>query len=160
MGAEVLDVKTGGPRELLLHPETPLVHRGRRQMPVIGDPVLRHEVLQPAPIGAESEIVGVVGSEVHVVELPNGGLVVRKVKAVGLVGIVIDAEAEPHHGLIRGPVSYAKAGSEAFVIRIVETEARGTGPRRELPPSASDSTRARILRPSRGPSAVHTAGHS
>ena len=45
-------------------------------------------VLQPAPRGFWSDSVGVFGSEVQVVELPNGGLVVRKVKLVMKGGVV------------------------------------------------------------------------
>ncbi len=45
------------------------------------------EVLQPAPIGFWSERVGVVGREVQVVELPKGGLVVRKVKLFVWLGL-------------------------------------------------------------------------
>ena len=41
MGAQVLDIQAGGFGQLALHAETPLVHRRRRQMPVIRDPVLR-----------------------------------------------------------------------------------------------------------------------
>ena len=41
------------------------------------------DVLQLAPIGALREIVGVLGKEVHVVELPKGGLVVRNVNECG-----------------------------------------------------------------------------
>ena len=45
------------------------------------------DVLQPAPIGFGSDSVGVVGSEVQVVELPNGGLVVRNVKLFVWLGL-------------------------------------------------------------------------
>ena len=45
------------------------------------------DVLQPAPIGFESDSVGVVGSDVQVVELPNGGFVVRKVKLLVWFGL-------------------------------------------------------------------------
>ena len=62
-----------------------MVAGGRCQLSVIQ--FCDTEVLQPAPIGAESEIVGVLGSDVHVVELPNGGLVVRKVKLLVWLGL-------------------------------------------------------------------------
>jgi len=58
---------------------------GRYQLSVIQ--FCETAVLQPAPIGALREMVGVFGSDVQVVELPNGGLVVRKVKLLVWFGL-------------------------------------------------------------------------
>ena len=62
-----------------------MVAGGRCQLSVIQ--FCETDVLQPAPIGFDSESVGVFGSEVQVVELPNGGLVVRNVKLLVWLGL-------------------------------------------------------------------------
>jgi hypothetical protein len=62
-----------------------MVAGGRCQLSVIQ--FCDTAVLQLAPIGAESEIVGVFGSEVQVVELPKGGFVVRNVKLFVWLGL-------------------------------------------------------------------------
>ena len=62
-----------------------MVAGGRR--PVLVIQFCDTDVLQPAPMGFASEMVGVFGRELQVVELPNGGLVVRNVKLLVWLGL-------------------------------------------------------------------------